>query len=212
MPAKSKPKVTSRGVAIRCHFDKLVPAGHLRTNPRQCYVHPDEKVNRLRRLIQKAGWRRAVVVSNLSGCIVRGHCATLAALQDADDVPVEFQDFADDREEVAALVADNESAKGSDIEDLKLYGIIEDLGGLEADPDILGMDAGTFAEILETLNPDEKRPRARKSGRNYTIEFDDPEQREAFAAWLNRLKAEMADVPTVGARIIASINRTEGDE
>lgn len=212
MPAKPKPTITRGGVPVRCHFDTLRPAAELRTNPRQCYVHPEEKVKRLRRVIKKAGWRRAVVVSKLSGCIVRGHCATLAALQDDDEVPVEFQEFTDDREEAAALVADNESAKGSEVEELKLYGIVEDLGGIEADPDLLGLDAAGFAAILETLNPDEKPPRSRKSGRNYSIEFDDAEQREAFAAWINRLKAEMPDVPTVGARLIAAINRTEGDE
>lgn len=212
MPAKPKPKVTRGGVPVRCKFDSLQPAASLRANPRQCYSHPEEKVNRLRRLITKAGWRRAVVVSRRSGCIVRGHCATQGALMADDEVPVEFQEFSSDAEEAAALVADNESAKGSELEELKLYGIVEDLGGLDADPDILGMDAAAFAAILETLNPDEPKPKSRKSGRNLNIEFDDPEQREAFLAWLNRLKAEMPDVPTVGARLIAAINRTEGDE
>lgn len=212
MPAKPKPTITRGGVPVRCKFDTLQPAASLRANPRQCYSHPEEKVKRIRRLIKKVGWRRAVVVSRLSGCIVRGHCTTAGALMDDDEVPVEFQEFANEAEEAAALVADNESAKGSELEDLKLFGIVEDLGGLEADPDLLGMDAAAFAAILETLNPDEPKPKRKNSGRNLNIEFDDPDQKEAFSAWLNRLKAEMPDVPTVGARLIAAINRTEGHE
>ncbi len=208
---KSKPTKTRAGVVIRCKFDALVAARDLRSHPRQCYKHPDEKVRRIRRMITKAGFRRAVVVSNRSGCIVRGHCTTAGAALDDDEVPVEYQDFASDADEMAYLTADNESAKGSDFDELKLFGIIEDLGGLNADPDLVGMDADAFAAILETLNPDEKK-RPKKSKLSYSIDFDDTEQREAFASWLNRLKAEMPDVPTIGARVVAAINRNEGDE
>ncbi len=74
------------------------------------------------------------------------------------------------------------------------------------------MNAEAFAAILETLNPDEPKPKTRKSGRNLNIEFDDADQKEAFSAWLNRLKAEMPDVPTLGARLLAAINRSEGHE
>jgi hypothetical protein len=209
-----KTKKTRLGVPIECRYDKIILADELSPHTKNYRKHPAAKVKRLRKTVAKNGWRRPIVVSKLSGCIVKGHGAWTGALHcegGPDDVPVEYQDYADEASELADLVADNKSSEGSDDDDITLFGIIEELGGTQADPEVLGMSADEFADVLKSLNPDapKRQPRKAKS-LAHTIDFDDGPQKERFLTWLNLLKAEMEDVPTVGARLMAALDRIEG--
>lgn len=205
-----KPNTTAGGVAIRCHFDKLVRASELTPHDKNTKIHPPEKVLRIRRLIRKAGHRRAVVVSKLSGKIVKGHCRWKGALNDDDDeLPVEYQQYRNKAEELADLAADNFAADGSDDDEANLLDIVRELGGIECDGDILGMEPEEFAKILEHLDPDKKAPAPkREKSRNYNIEFDDATQKEAWLAFLARLKADMPE-QSIGERLMEAIARAE---
>lgn len=104
---ESKRKKTTK-IKVFCAYDKLVEAKSLVPNPRNPSKHSEKQVEKLAILIRFHGWRHPITVSRRSGFIVSGHCRLLAAISlDLGQVPVDYQDFANDAEEWAVLVSDN---------------------------------------------------------------------------------------------------------
>lgn len=101
-------KGKGQDVAIKCAYTDMVPIGDLKPHPKNPNRHPPKQIAVLARLIRRVGMRQPITVSNLSGYIVRGHgrleaCKALKMPK----VPVDFQDYADEAEEMADLLADN---------------------------------------------------------------------------------------------------------
>lgn len=94
-----------------------LPPADLRPNPRNPNAHSAEQVRRLADIIQYQGWRHPIIVSNLSGLVVSGHCRLEAArLLKLDRVPVSRQDFESEDQEYAFLIADNAIASWSELD------------------------------------------------------------------------------------------------
>jgi hypothetical protein len=116
-----------------CHYDDLSDASLLLDHPKNPHIHPDRQIDALSHVIDLVGWRHPVVVSKDSGCIVYGHGRKLVAIKRGELVPVEYQSFGSEAEELAALMADNlipELAEYS--EELKLSNL-EELQELDFD-------------------------------------------------------------------------------
>lgn len=97
---------------VKCAYDKLVPTGELKPNPKNYRQHPKKQIQLIGDIIAKTGWRRAVTVSTLSGLIVKGHGAHAAAVARRwGVVPVDYQEYASESEELADLTADNRLAE-----------------------------------------------------------------------------------------------------
>ena len=90
-----------------CHYDDLSDASLLLDHPKNPHIHPDRQIDALSHVIDLVGWRHPVVVSKDSGCIVYGHGRKLVAIKRGELVPVEYQSFGSEVEELAALMADN---------------------------------------------------------------------------------------------------------
>lgn len=143
-------------IPVYCAFDKIVPVEELKPNPKNPNRHPGDQVELLARVIEAQGWRQAVKVSNLSGMIVSGHGRYEAALFLGCPVPVDFQDYATEAEELADLLADNRIAEMAEMDDkmlAELFAVID-----EADlpveitgytDDIMDSLAGIFDEEPE---------------------------------------------------------------
>lgn len=101
-------------IPIHCAYDSLVPIEKIVPNPRNESIHPHNKsqIELLAKIIRAQGWRNAIVVSNRSGFITKGH-GRLAAAQilKSDRVPVDYQDYATEAEEWADMIADNRIAE-----------------------------------------------------------------------------------------------------
>lgn len=83
-------------------------AAELRPNPANPNKHSAAQIRLYGAAILAHGWRESLTVSKLSGLIVRGHGARLAAISiGANVVPVEYQDYASAEEELADCLADN---------------------------------------------------------------------------------------------------------
>jgi len=122
----------SEGI-YNCHYDALMDASILLDHPKNPHLHPDRQIDALSHVIDLVGWRHPVVVSKDSGFIVYGHGRKLAAIKRGELVPVEYQSFGSEVEELAALMADNlipELAEYS--EELKLSNL-EELQELDFD-------------------------------------------------------------------------------
>jgi len=135
-PAKKEPakKEVLPGTRIECTYDKLIDPVHLKPNPANPNTHPQEQIDKLAKLIEVHGWRLPIVVSNRSELIVSGHGRLLAAQQlGLTKVPVDFQDFKDEAEELAVMVSDNVIADLSSFAGLKMAEILNELDRFNVD-------------------------------------------------------------------------------
>lgn len=99
-------------VDVLCSYTELKPIHKLTPHPENPHIHSDEQIDRLAKLIDYQGIRHPVIVSKRSGFIVAGH-GRLAALKklNVSDVPIDYQDFADEAQEYEFIVSDNAIGK-----------------------------------------------------------------------------------------------------
>lgn len=123
-----KPKpILATGISVHCHFDKILSAGALKPYPGNWKSHPPAQLDRYEQVIRGNGWRRAVVISKLSGCITKGHGAWQTAKRAGLDIPVEYQPYKNRAEEIRDLVADNKLAELAQDDDTALAKLLSEL-------------------------------------------------------------------------------------
>jgi len=151
---------------VECAHDKLVPLAEIKAHPKNPNRHSAEQVNVLAKAIMKNGFRAPVCVSTRSGFVTRGHARFAAAmLLGASQVPVDFQEYASEEEEVGDMLADNHIAELSERDPVLLRDVLAafpkdqldltsyteaDLKGLF--PPALDMAEADLKERVETLD------------------------------------------------------------
>lgn len=107
----------ARAIEIRCSYSKLADPVTLKLHPRNPNTHSAAQVAMLAKIIEHQGWRSPIVVSDRSGFVVAGNGRLLAALQAGlKQVPVDYQKFATDDDELAHLLADNKIAELAELD------------------------------------------------------------------------------------------------
>ncbi len=135
------------GIAVHCAHHRLVSIHELKPRPGNPNEHPESQIILYAAAIQARGWREAITVSNLSGFIVAGHGALLAARKlGVDVVPVEFQDYGGEDEELADLLAHNRLPELSRTDKDLLTPILQRLA-----PGGFALSAGYGAEVIAKL-------------------------------------------------------------
>src|SRR5437773_2602962 len=125
------------GIPLYCAFGKIVKLAKLKANPQNPNTHSAEQLKLYGKIIKANGWRRAIVVSKLSGLIVKGHGAWLAAKQiGLTHGPIDFQDYPTPEAERQDMLADNELARLAMSDEAKLQEILNDLEGKGCDPEL----------------------------------------------------------------------------
>lgn len=121
-------RVKAGDIPVFCAFDKLIDPKDLVGNPRNPNQHPADQIKLLAHIIQSQGWRAPITVSNQSGYVVRGHGRLAAALRfEAEYVPVDYQNYSNEAEEWADLIADNRLSELSEIDNTKIADLIADI-------------------------------------------------------------------------------------
>lgn len=140
---------------IHCAYTELVPIHKLIKNPKNNNLHPSEQIERLAKIIDFNGIRQPIVVSKRSGFIVKGH-ARLAACEmlGYKELPVDYQDYANEAAEYADMTADNEIARWAELDKEKLQLELIELEDL--DLDLLGIRDFELPNIDEAEMPDLK--------------------------------------------------------
>lgn len=139
MKNKNEVKGYADGIPVYCAHDAVVPVSEMRPNPKNPNTHPEEQLKRLGAIIRGAGWRNPITVSTRSGLIVRGHGRLAAAqMEGLTEVPVDYQNYASDAEELADLVADNRIAELADPDMQKLAEIFEEIVSSDTSIDMTG--------------------------------------------------------------------------
>lgn len=139
-------------IPVYCAYDKIVPVAELKPNPKNPNRHPGDQVELLSRVIEAQGWRQPVKVSNLSGLIVSGHGRYEAALLLGCPVPVDFQDYPSEAEELADLLADNRIAEMAEMDNAMLRELFVDLDESDFDIDITGYTDAMVADLADIFD------------------------------------------------------------
>lgn len=150
--SEAKPKATAGGVPVFCAHDAIVALEKLIPNPKNPNQHPDEQVKLLGRIIKATGWRQPITVSNRSGFIVKGHGRLLAAKKAGlTEVPVDYQEYANEAEEYADLIADNRLAELSEIDTELLADIFQDIDLSEIPAELTGYTESEINALTAAL-------------------------------------------------------------
>ncbi len=153
MANKMNVKGYADGIPVYCAHDAIVAVEDVHPNPENPNMHPDEQLRRLGMIIRNAGWRNPITVSTRSGLIVRGHGRLAAAqLEGLSEVPVDYQNYASDAEELADLIADNRIAELADPDMQKLAGLFEKIDAAEFPIELTGFTRDEYGEIADALS------------------------------------------------------------
>jgi DNA modification methylase len=148
-------RATAGSVPVFCAYDKLVSPKDLTGNPRNPNKHPKERIKLLAHIIQSQGWRAPITVSNQSGFVVRGHGRLAAALSfGAELVPVDYQNYANNAEEWADLIADNRLAELAEIDNVTLADLITEMDTGEIPLILTGYTEDDIEGILAAIAGD----------------------------------------------------------
>lgn len=123
---------------IHCKYDALVKVADLKPHPKNRNQHSFEQIDRLSQILSYQGIRAPIVISKLSGYIVKGH-GTLKSIEKNKwtEAPVVYQDFESQEQEYLFLQSDNAIASWAELD---LSGIHLDIGDLGPfDLDLLGI-------------------------------------------------------------------------
>ena len=124
--------------SFKCAYDEIISLSKLVPNPRNANNHPQSQIEILAKIIDFQGQRSPIVVSKRSGFIVKGHGRLLALMRLGwQNAAVDLQDYESEAQEFADMIADNEVAKWSEFDSIKM---VQDLKTLEfQDIDLLGI-------------------------------------------------------------------------
>lgn len=124
---------------IHCQYSELVEVAGLKEHPKNSNKHPTDQIERLARILEYQGWRYPVKVSKRSGYVTSGHGRILAAkLNGWREVPVSFQDYDDETQEIADVTSDNAIASWAELDLGTINAFVPDLGP-DFDLDLLGI-------------------------------------------------------------------------
>lgn len=149
----AEPKAWADEIPVFCAHDAIVKTSELKPNPKNPNQHPPEQVKLLGAIIRGQGWRGPITISNRSGMIVRGHGRLMAAqLEDLAEVPVDYQNYSSEAEEMADLVADNRIAELSDADTKMLANIFADIDTGEIPFALSGYTEEEYGNIVSALS------------------------------------------------------------
>ena len=149
-----KAKALANEIEVWCSFDELVSVDSLNPNPKNPNKHPDSQIELLSKNIKYLGWRHPITVSKRSGFIVAGHGRLMAAKKlGVQIVPVDYQDFNSDADEMVVLVADNRVAELSETSEEDLKNILSELDG-KIEIDLTGFSDAEVEQLLRDINTD----------------------------------------------------------
>ena len=196
MADENKARILADGIEVWCAYDKLVKVEEVIPHPKNPNTHPQNQIKILAQNIRYHGWRHPIVVSKLSGYIVAGHGRLEAARElGVSIVPVEYQDFATENNELAVLVGDNRLAELSTLDLNGLQDIIDGFKETNFDTILAGFEPTDLDALLGEQKPDfgdEKEKELSQSevtiqAGNYRFRMS----QEDFGIWIDKLKQEV---------------------
>lgn len=146
------------GIPVHCAHHAIVSIHELKLHPRNPNKHPEKQLALYADAIRQNGWREALTISRRSGFVISGNGAAEAARRlGAAEVPVEYQDYASDQDELADLLAHNRLPELATRDGAKLGAILLELGGA-ASTLATGYSPSVIADLLSEVAPPPQYP------------------------------------------------------
>lgn len=197
MSDDKKARILADGIEVWCSYDKLVAVDDILPNPKNPNTHPASQVNLLAQNIRYHGWRHPITISKLSGFIVSGHGRLEAAKElGVSIIPVEYQDFASEDNELAVLVGDNRLAEFSSIDLNSLQDIVEGFEKNDFDIILAGYEKADLEALLSGNQEDSPEDEDEKEldPSQVTLQAGNYRWRvsqEEFGKWIDALKQQV---------------------
>jgi len=160
-PAKKQKAVVKKkpGVAVRCSYKEMREVTALVPHPRNPNQHPEKQIELLAKILKHQGWRSPVVVSARSGFVVAGHARLSAAISLGEErVPVDVQEFANEADEWAHLVADNRIAELAENDSAMLKDLLQELDTGAFEMGLTGFDDAMLERLMSQVHSPEEFP------------------------------------------------------
>jgi len=171
MKPPPKRKRPPNGIKVHCAHDEMVDISALKPHPKNPNKHPIKQIDLLAKIIKHQGWRSPIVVSSRSNLIVAGHARLEAAKQlKLAVVPVNFQEFLSNEDEISHLIADNRIAELAEADNDLLAMLIREIGNV--DPSLLGFTDLEVREILFQSTYDPRKKLSERFGLSPFTVFD----------------------------------------
>lgn len=146
------------GIPVHCAHHAIVSIHELKPHPSNPNKHPERQLVLYADAIRQNGWREAITISRRSGFMICGHGAAEAARRlGSSEVPVEYQDYASEQEELADLLAHNRLPELAQTDGEKLRTVLLSLGGVGSTA-AHGYSPAAIADILEEVAPAPQYP------------------------------------------------------
>lgn len=197
MADDNKARILADGIEVWCSYDKLVGVDDILPNPKNPNTHPASQVSLLAQNIRYHGWRHPITISKLSGFIVSGHGRWEAAKElGVSIVPVEYQDFTSEDNELAVLVGDNRLAELSSIDLNSLQDIVEGFEKNDFDTILAGYEKADLEALLSGNSDDSPEDENEKEldPSQVTLQAGNYRWRvsqEEFGKWIDGLKQQV---------------------
>ena len=194
---KSAAKAAAKkDIGVECAYDELIDPRDLQPNPKNPNMHSKEQIDLLVRIIEHQGWRAPITVSKRSGLVVIGHGRLEAALRmGAKVVPVDYQDFSSDEDELAHLLADNKLADLAEVDFQQVSALLKSMDGMQFDLTMTGFRDFEIEPLLQASwappRPDESSGSRGDSQTKHIVVT--PEQRKVIDQAIAKLKGKTDD-------------------
>lgn len=170
---------------FKCAYSEIVPIHKLVENPKNNNKHPARQVELLAKVIDYQGQRNPIVVSKRSGFIVKGHCRLQALkLLDWENVAVDYQDYDNEAQEYADLIADNKIQSYAEFDEDALLKELQEMNF--DDLELLALENMPTMEEAEAEMPDLKSGE-KEPFQQMTFTFSD-EQAEVVKEAIEKIK------------------------
>ena len=174
---------------INCAYDELVDVSKLVPNPKNNNKHPKEQIERLAKIIEFQGQRAPVVVSTRSGFIVKGHGRLEAIkLLGWKKCAVDYQDYDNEAQEYADMIADNQIATWAEFDTQML---LDELPSLDIDTEMLGMIELPEIETDDDVGVGEE---VDVENKKVKISFNFKDSHEVIDAFLREMSEKYPDL------------------
>lgn len=179
---------------IKCRHTQLADPVSLVPRPDNPNEHDERQLELIQKILLHQGWRAPIVVSKNSGFVVCGHGRLTAALaMNLPEVPVDEQEFENEADEYAHMIADNRLASMAELNYEKIGDILRDLDGKDIDLDVTGFLDWEREPLLTAIwePPDEVSDRDVPQNNSITLTT---EQREVFERAKLQVRKDIDDV------------------
>lgn len=143
-------------IPIYCEYSKEANVDELKIHPESPYIHNEDQIIILSKIIENNGWRNNIVVSSRdSSTITKGRLLYETAIYNGwDKVPIEIQEYSSEEEEIADMVSDNKITSMSEMDDFILAEVIERISEIGGDIGNTGYNESMINTFLNSIDED----------------------------------------------------------